>query len=113
MRSPYSKLFGALAPLAETLLTSSVIIDYDSVKRGADRILLTWHSDWCAIPPQDIETAAAKGLLLAFNMEKGRPANIRLSSITGWTIDQNFDAADRRRDAEGQVEMAWRQVEEA
>ena len=87
MSSPYAKLFGSLAPLAETLLTSSVIIDYDSIKRGQDRILLTWHPDWCDVPPQDIEAAAEKGLLLAYNLEKGRPANIKLATIVGWLVN--------------------------
>ena len=89
--SPYDKLFGALAPLANDLMTCSVIIDYNNVKRGPDRILLTWWDDYHVIPPRDIEVAASKGLLLAWNMEKGRPANIKLTSITGWVIDQNFD----------------------
>ena len=86
----YSKLFGEYSGLAASLVENIVKIDW-IVKGESKTINLTWHEDYSSLPLADVESAASKGLLLAYSTDRKGIRNIRLVDIDSWQV---FESAD-------------------
>ena len=88
--SVYSKLFAEYSGLADSLVQNIVKIDW-IVKGESKTINLTWHEDYSSLPLADVESAASKGLLLAYSTDRKGIRNTRLSDITAWEVLRSPD----------------------
>ena len=89
--SVYSKLFGEYYGLADSLVQNIVSVTWNASNGESKTINLTWHEDYSSLPLADVESAASKGLLLAYSTDRKGIRNTRLSDITAWEVLRSPD----------------------